>query len=322
MKRLWCTGCAILLCALALGAQQVVDRIVAQVNSDIITLSDLNRAMAEARRELAARFSGAQLEAELKRIEEQVLEDLIQEKLLLQKATELGFGANVDIQVSAYIERIRKENNIKDTEEFEQALAQQGYTLASYREYLRREYIKQGLIQEFVSSRITLLSEEIERYYRDHRADFSTPEEVGLSEIVIPVESGNEPEAAARAEEIRKRIIQGESFAELASQYSKGPTASKGGNIGTYVTSKLAPEIARAIADVKEGGITAVLRENPGYVIYRVDARKPSVTKPLDEVRDKIKEILWNQKFRPEYERFLAQLKEEAYIQIFPEIKP
>jgi peptidyl-prolyl cis-trans isomerase SurA len=302
-------------------AQQVVDRIVAQVNSDIITLSDLNREMADVRRDLETRYTGAQLDAELKKAREQVLDELIRQKLLLQKATELGFGANVDIQVSAYLERIRKENNLKDMQELEQALGQQGYTMAGYREYLRKQIIIQGLVQEFVGSRITLLSEEIERYYRDHQADFSTPEEVTLSEIVIPA-AENDSEAAARAEEIHKRLAQGESFTALASQYSKGPTASKGGSIGSYVTSKLAAEIVKAIANVKEGEVTPVLKSNPGYVIIRVDSRKPSITRPLDEVREEIKNRMWQQKFQPEYDRFVAQLKEEAYIQIYSEIKP
>jgi peptidyl-prolyl cis-trans isomerase SurA len=322
MKTLLRVGYMLLLWTGNASAQQVVDRIVAQVNNDIITLSDLNRELAVARRELASRYTGAQLEAELKKAQEQALDNLINEKLLLQKATELGFGANVDIQVSAYVERMRKEYNFKDMEQFEQALAQQGFTMAGYRDYLRKQYIIQGLIQEFVSSRITLLSEEIERYYRDHKADFSTPEEVSLSEIVIPMESGSDSDAASRAAEIHNRLTQGESFAALASQYSKGPTASKGGSIGSYVTGKLAPEIVQAIANVKEGEITPVTKENPGYVIYRVDSRKPSATKPLDEVRDKIKETLWEQKFEPEKNRFLAQLKEDAYIQIFTEIKP
>jgi len=304
-----------------LSAQQIVDRIVAQVNNDIITLSDLNREMTEVRRDLASRYTGAQLEAALKKAEEQVLEELIKQKLLLQKATELGFGANVDLQVSAYLERIRKENNLKDMQELEQALAQQGYTMAGYREYLRKQIIIQGIVGEFVSSRITLLSEEIERYYKDHQADFSTPAEVTLSEIVIPADS-DEGEAKSRADEIYQRIQKGESFSELASQYSKGPTASKGGGIGTYVISKLATEVADAVAGVEEGSTTPVLNTNPGFIIYRVDERKEVATKPLDEVREEIKNRLWQQKFQPEYERFLAQLREEAYIQIFSEIVP
>jgi peptidyl-prolyl cis-trans isomerase SurA len=311
-------GLAVMAAASASG--KVVDRIVAQVNDDIITLSDLNREMGEMRQELTAKYAGEQLEQEIRKAEKLVLDELIRQKLLLQKASELGFGANVDLQVTSAIENIRKQNKIKDMQEFERALAQQGMTMAGFRERLRRQIITQGLVQEFVSSRITLLSQEIEKYYRDHAVEYTTPEEVTLSEILIP--SGNDPaEAETRAAEIHKRLSQGESFATLASQYSKGPTASKGGGIGSYLPDKLNPDIARAIAEVKEGDVTAVQKIKEGLVIFRVDTRRKAQVRPLEEVRDEIRNRLWEQKFNPEFERFIAQLKEDAYIQIFAETK-
>jgi len=294
---------------------RVVDRIVAQVNDDIITLSDMNREMADIRRELASRYSGDQLEQEIKKAEKDVLEELIRQKLILQKANEYGFGANVDAQVSAALQRIMKDNGLKDIPDLERALERQGMTLASFRDRLKKSMISQGLIQEFVGSRITLLTQEIEKYYKEHTTDYTVPEELCLSEIIIPADEGEA--AMARANDIAKRISQGESFATLASQYSKGPTAGKGGNIGCYITDKLNPEIAKAVASAKEGEITPVLTAKEGYTIYHVDSRRPQAVKPLEEVRDEIRNRLWQAKFNPEYERFVAQLKEEAYIQIF-----
>ncbi len=312
---------AVIVLAASWGAPaKVVDRIVAQVNDDIITLSDLNREMADIRQQLSAKYSGDQLEEEIKKAQKDVLDELIRQKLLLQKGNELGFGANVDVQVSAFLERIRKENKFKDMQELERAAAQQGLTMPALRERIRQQIITQGVVQEFVGSRITLLSQEVEKFYKDHAAEYAIPEEVGLSEIVIPSE-GNAAEAEAKANEVRQRLTQGEAFATLASQYSKGPTAAKGGGIGTYQTAKLNPDIANPIASVKEGDITPVLKTRDGFVIYRVDTRKPASEKPLDDVRDEIRDRIWKQKFQPEYERFISQLKEDAYIQIFGEIK-
>ncbi len=299
---------------------KVVERIVAQVNDDIITLSDLNREMNEIKQDLATKFSGQQLEDEIKKAQKDVLDELIRQKLLYQKGNELGFSSGIDVQVSAYLERIRKENKFKDMQDLERAAAQQGLTLAALRERIRRQIITQGVVQEFVGSRITLLSQEIEKFYKDHAAEYTIPEEVSLSEIIIPFE-GNEKEAEAKAGEIRKRAAQGEAFTTLASQFSKGPTASKGGSIGSYQTAKLNPETATAIAGVKEGELSAVTRSREGFVIYRVDTRKPASLRPLDEVRDDIKNRIWTAKFNPEYDRFISELKEEAYIQIFEEIK-
>ncbi len=316
-KGLWIAVLLLTLCPYA--SAEIVDRILAQVNDDIITLSDLNREMAAIRQDLAQKYTGQQLEDELAKARKDVLDDLIRQKLLLQKGNELGMGANVDAQVSAQIERIRKENHFKDMQELERAAAQQGMTLSQLRDQIKKNIITQTVVQEFVGARITLLTQEIEKFYQDHKADYLIPEEVTLSEILIPNE-GSDAEAQARANDIRKRISQGESFAALASQYSKGPTAAKGGAIGSYETGKLNQEIAQAIANVKEGDVTPVLKIREGYIIYRVDARKPASYKPLEQVRDEIKNRIYQQKFNPEFERFVAQLKEDAYIQIFGEI--
>ena len=315
MTRTFCVAGVVLALAGAAPAK-IVDRIVAQVNDDIITLSDLNREVALMRQELAAQYSGEQLEAAVKKAEKAALDNLIRDKLLLQKGNDLGFGANIDVQVSAAVERIRKENKIKDAEEMERALAQQGYSLAGFRDQIRKQIIKDGVIDSFVRSRITLLSNEIEKYYKDHVAEFASTEEVGLSEIIIPIE-GDAAAAEARANDVQRRLTQGEAFATLASQYSKGPSASKGGSIGSYATLKLNAEVASAIAGVKEGEVTPVLKSRDGFLIYRVDSRKKSENIPLEQVRSEIQQRLFSQKFGPEMERFVAQLKEDAYIQIF-----
>ena len=298
---------------------KTVDRIVAQVNDDIITLSDVNREMATARQELAQKYTGTQLEEALKKEEAATLEHLIERKLFLQKANEYGIGSGLDVRVSAQIEEVRKQNNIKNMEEFEQALESQGWTMTSYREMIKNEMIIGILLNEFVDSRITILTEEVEQYYKDHAKDFSSPEEVTLSEILLPA-GGDGAQAEAQLTEYRNRALQGESFASLASQYSKGPTASKGGGIGAFQLSKLSQQLADAIAPLKEGEISQVVKMQEGYAIYRVDERKASVLRPFSEVQDQIRELLFTQRRTPELNRYIAQLKEDAYIQYFPEV--
>jgi parvulin-like peptidyl-prolyl isomerase len=200
----------------------------------------------------------------------------------------------------------------------ETALSQQGMTLKDLRDQIRDQLMVNDLVNSFVSSRIALLTPEIEKYYKDHAEDFTSQEEVTLSEIIIASE-GDDEEAENRAADLYRRLQKGESFATLASQYSKGPTANKGGSIGTYMVSKLRPETVEAIKGLKESEISAPSKIEEGYVIYRIDSRKPATVKPLDEVREEIKNRLYASKFNPEYERFIAQLREEAYIQIYSE---
>jgi peptidyl-prolyl cis-trans isomerase SurA len=319
MKRLlWLVP--VILFSLRCAEAKTVDRILAQVNDDIITMSELNQEMAAYRQELAGKYTGDELEQVLQKAEKQVLDRLIQQKLLYQKAMELGFNADIEPQVSAAIQRTIKEHNLQDTEGLEKSLEQQGQTLKDLREYYRKDIITNSLIDYFVSSRITLLTPEIDRYYREHLAEFSSPEEITLSTIEIAIR-GDAKEAEDRANDLFRRLQQGESFPNLASQYSSGTTASKGGSIGTYLVSKLNADTVAATAKLKEGEVSKPQREKDTFVIYRIDSRKPSVVRPLEEVRNYIKNRLYEQKFNPELERYVSQLKEDAYIQYFSEIK-
>jgi peptidyl-prolyl cis-trans isomerase SurA len=305
--------------AFSSASSKTVDRIVAQVNDEIVTLSELNRETAQARQELATKYTGEQLEQMLQKAEQQALEMLIQEKLLYQKAVELGFNADVDKKVSTMIQQFLKENNLESTEELEKALEQSGRTLRDFREQYKRSILVNELIYEFVDSRIALLTPEIDRYYKDHEAEFSTPEEVTLSTIVI--KEGSDKESEDKANDLYKRLQQGEPFATLASQFSKGATANTGGSIGTYILSKLNIITVKAIANLKEGEVSKPQKETEGFVMYRVDSRKPAAVRPLDEVRNEIKNRIYNRKRGPEFDRYINQLKEDSYIQIYSEIK-
>ena len=319
MKKLMGTVLAVIFAAGMAGAG-IVDRIVAKVNDEIITLSELKREIEPVRAEIMSKVPAAQQEQVLKEMEGRVLDGLIETSLIYQKAIEMEYNAHVEDDVTSYIQQVMKDNNINDTEEFENVLAQQGQSLKIFRETIEKQLTSQALVNDFIHSRISLLTPEVERYYQNHQADFTTPEEVTLSEIVLDT-SGGVSEAESRAAEIADGVRRGESFAALAGRYSKGATAGKGGAIGTYVIDKLNAEIRKALAGVGEGEISAPHKSSDGLVIYRVDVRKPATTMPMDEVSDQIKEILYRQKRNPEYERFIKQLKEDAYIQIFPEMQ-
>ena len=298
---------------------RTIDRILAKVNDEITTQSELNREMEPIRKEIMSKVPGPQQEAELKKAEEQILNSLIESALIYQKAVELEYNAQAEDRVDSYIQEVMKSNNIKDTDELENALAEDGKSLRSYREQIERQIISSDLVNEFINSRINLLTPEIERYYKNHQDDFTTPEEVTLSEIIL--DATNAEEARGRADDITRRIKEGESFATLARQYSKGTTASKGGDIGTYIVDRLNPDMRKVIANVRDGEISTPQKSTEGLIIYRVDARNPTAVQPLDEVRDTIRNILYQQKRMPEYDRFITQLKEDAYIQIFSEMQ-
>lgn len=319
MKKLF-VGVLVAMFGICLARAKTVDRIIAKVNDEIITQSELNRAMEPVRKELASRYSGEQLDQAIQKAEKEAMDALIEEKLIYQKAVELEYTAQAESRVTEYLQQIMKDNNLKDTDELEEALAREGKSLKEYREYLERRIVSQQLVNAFIDARISLLTPEIEKYYRNHISDYTTPEEVTLSEIII-ADADSATDAETRAREIYRRLQQGESFATLANQYSKGPTASTGGNIGTYLLEKLKPETVKAVTNLKDGEVSNPQKSPEGYVIYHMDARKSAVVRPLEEVTDAIKSKLYQEKRNPEYDRFMTQLREDAYIQLFPEIQ-
>jgi peptidyl-prolyl cis-trans isomerase SurA len=299
---------------------KIANRILVKVNDDIITQSDLSHLMASVRQELVARFKGEQLDRETKKAEKQALDMLIEDKLVYQKAVELDYTTRAEPKVAAYIQRLMKEKGLKDDEELEQVLLKQGTSLRQFREDVQKQIGIENAKEDLIGSRITILKIEIEKYYKDHISDYTTPSEVSLSEIIIPVAGGNQA-AENRANDIYRRLQQGESFVALASQYSKGSTANKGGDIGTYQVDKLNPDMAKAIAQYKEGEITRPQLMKEGYALFHIDSRKASAVRPLEEVQDSIREKIGNAKYEQEYTRLMAQLKEDAYIEYLSEIK-
>ncbi len=291
---------------------RTVDRILVQVNDDIVTLSELNKKLDEY--ELERQYSGQELVKKRQEGRKAAIEDLIQEKLIDQKAKEFPTPADLDSRVATYIQQILKQYDLKTTEELDKALAPQGSNLKEYRERIRRRILREDIIRAFVYSRISLPNQEIEKYYKDHIEEFSTPEEVTLSEININGKD-NMQEAESRANDIYNRILKGESFVVLASQYSKGL------NTSTYQLSKLNSDTIKTIAALKDGEISKPQRLKDLFVIYRLDSRKPVTVRPLVEVKETIQSQLWEQKFSPEFERYITQLKEDAYIQYFTEMK-
>ncbi|HTY64535.1 MAG TPA: peptidyl-prolyl cis-trans isomerase [Acidobacteriota bacterium] len=310
----------VVFCVFSNAPAKTVDRIVAQVNEDIITLSDLNKEVAEYRKDLESKYTGQQLEQLMQKAEQQALDNLINEKLMYQKGVELGFNSDVDSKVSSEIQRMVKELNFKDTDELEKYFDQEGRSLKQYRDEVKKQIIIHDLIYAFVDSRITVLTPEVEKYYKEHQAEYSSPEEVALSEILITGD-GNSAEAEARANDIYARLQKGESFTDLATQYSKGSTANKGGSIGTYLLSKLNADTVKAIAGLKDGDVSKPQKIKEGVIIYRVDTRKVSAVFPLEQVRSDIRNRIAGGKRGPELERFVNQLKQEAYINILPEMK-
>ncbi len=297
----------------------LLDEIVARVNDQIITRRDLDHELyvvqSEVRRQIQDRERAMRFWQTQKRA---VLREMIDTRLLLQKAEELGVAPNVDDEVSAQIENMRKESGIPSLEAMDQAMRRQGMSIAQLREKLRQRAIQERLLGIMVYSRITLLTPEIQEFYDQNREQYVEPEEVELAEILFLTEGKEKEQVRSKAQGVLDRLKADGSFEELAKEFSEGPTASRGGSIGTFRRGSMQQVQEAAVAKLKEGEHSGLIEADYGFQILKLLKRKPARQLDLDTVRRHIQEQLYRKKAAPQLKKYVETLREESFIYVDP----
>lgn len=257
--------------ALAAGPVEV-DRIVAVVNSEVITLSDLRQRVAQVTRQLTRQ--GTTLPpADV--LEKQVLERQIMERLQIQLANETSLRVD-DITLDRAVGRIADSNKMSMTQ-FRKALEQDGLSWERFREEVRNEMLLTRVREREVDGRIVVSDAEVSNFLT-HPESAGGQEEYNLSHILFRAPDGATPEQLARlrtkAEDVAARVARGEPFDKLAASYSDAPDALTGGNLGWRGSDRLPSLFAEAVAGLKPGETTAILRSAAGFHIVRVVDRK------------------------------------------------
>ena len=318
---------SLLLITLALSAQDapddvILDEIVARINQDVVTKTDLDENLRMLQIDLRGQYQDeVQLQEAYERAKRGSLQDMIQTRLMLQKAEELGVGVEVDQDVDRYIQNLMDQNGIPNLQVLDQALQQRGSNTQQFRKSIKERMIIESIKQQMVYSRITLLTPDIEAYYQAHQPDFTETPQVTLSEIAILDEDKSRGEAKAKAQEILDRLQEGGSFEELAEEYSEGATASRGGDIGPFKQGVLAANLESVVFDLEVGQTTGLIESEWGIQIIKVTAKETGRLKPLEDVRGEISQRLYEQKALPELQDFIKDLIEKSYIYISPKYR-
>ncbi len=301
------------------GDAVVLDEIVARVNSDIITLTDLQQTLKQLHEDIAENAKEpSKVDEQYEKQKRSVLKLVIENKVMLQKAEEAGLASTADADVAAYLERVRKENGIPSLDVLDQYLRQRGSSLAEYKKRVKEQMITQSLLQNFVYSKITLLTPEVEAYYKEHAADFTVPGTVHLAEILFLKEGKPRAQVQAKAQAALSRLNDGESFEDVAKAVSEGPTASRGGDIGSFNKGSMNEAVEAVAFDIPIGEHSQIIETDYGFQIVKILDRNPPSVKPLEEVRPQIAEKLYQKKAEPEVKAFLNKLFEESYIYVSP----
>jgi len=297
---------------------KVLDEIVAKVNDEIITLTDLNESLNRLQMDIQENVKDASKREEAyESMKESLLGTMITNKIIVQKAEELGVSDDIDQDVDMYIESVRQDSGIASLDVIDEYFKQRGSSLAQYRRSIREQMIIRSMVTQFVYSKITLLTPEVEAYYEEHKDEFTETGKVKLAEILLLTEGKDRNAVRQRAEEILSQL-DNRPFEELAREYSEGPTAAQGGEIGEFQEGSLNEKLADVAFSIDIGSHSGIIEADFGYQIIKVLDRTPSRVKPINEVRPQITDALYQIKSGPELEEYTTRLISESYIYVNP----
>lgn len=318
------TGFAVILAVLLISAPAaagVADRIVAVVNGEVITLSELHRAFAPYAAHIEANYKGPDKEAFLKQGEAAFLQRMIDQILIEQEAKKPGVGiaAVKDEEVMGMVKDMLAKNRLT-MQDYLKKLAEEGKTLESAKQEIRGQMLRMRLLRREVQSRILVTDEEIGEYYDKHREDYEGREAVHIRQIFLPVpegaDSGARDRVRAEANQLRERILKGERFEVMAARYSRGPAAAEGGDIGFVERGVMMPEVEKAAFSLPVGEVSEVLETEAGFLLLVVVDKKGAGLKPLPVVRDEIKAKIEDEKVNKKYDEWMVELRKKSFIDI------
>ncbi|MEW6078917.1 MAG: peptidylprolyl isomerase [Thermodesulfobacteriota bacterium] len=302
------------------AAEVVVDRIAAIVNNDIILQSEVDKAMAPYIKNIKERGLPEQTEETmLNRAHEDIFNNLISEKLVTQKAAELGIIAD-EKEVNAALEQMRTSKLYSD-EAFQSFLKESGYTMDEYRDQIKSQILKTKLLRLEIKSKTVVTPEEVETYFQNSRDEFTAGTQYHLRHIIMQAPKGANPEDKAavreKMEEVHRKIEEGAPFESMAEQYSQSSFASSGGDIGTFAENDLAADLKETIIRTGEGKITPVMETDVGYQIFYVQSIIKNDGSLNNEVAEKIHEKLYNEKLDEKFSAWIKELRDSADIKSF-----
>jgi peptidyl-prolyl cis-trans isomerase SurA len=296
----------------SLQSAKIVERIIARVNNEIITQKMYEEEQDKLRQELSQQYSGAELEAQVREQSKNLLRDLIDQSLMVQKAKDLDI--NVDTDVVKELDAIRKKNNLATLEDLETEVGKAGLNYEDFKDGIRRNLLMREVIEREVGSRIKLSQTDGRQFYEAHKEEFKSPGAVHLAQILISEEKRKPEEAQKRANEALAELKAGQRFSDVAKKYSDGPSAEQGGDVGLMKEGTLAPSIAAVVAKLDLNEFSDPVETRYGYTIIKVLERfSPGIPK-FEEVEQRVNEALYNQKMEPRLREYLTQLRGESYI--------
>ena len=304
----------------------VVDRSVAIVNEDTITLSEVNELGKSYFQKITEEAPANQLSEALQQARTTVIDKLIEKKLLLQEAKKLNIRVS-DEDVESALQRILA-NNKTTVEQFRKEIGTMGLTEKQYREDLREQILSSKLINYEIRSKVVISEDKIKSYYDNTQFTEKVNESGEYYILQIGClwgaldRNGTTPtkaEARAKAEKIRNLAMKGDDFKALAKQYSDLPSAADGGDLGVFRKDEMAAYIRDAVVTLHPGDVSQIVETENGYQFFKLlpSQGEKIVTKPpYGSVKEEIREKLSQQAMELRFKEWMKNIRDKAYIKI------
>jgi peptidyl-prolyl cis-trans isomerase SurA len=290
---------------------EVVERVVAKVNGDIITLSELQvRQLAAVQ---AARVEPARVAGYLRENNAKILQAAIDDVLLLQKADQAGLKLREEY-LDQIVEGIKKDNKIANDEEFQAQLTKEGLTLEQLKRDIAHQMMRRQILTRDLEPKTVVSDAEARAEYEAHKAEYVKPATVTLDEILVGKDDRTGGQALAT--QLAAQARAGADFAELAKSYSRAPTAAAGGRLGTFAEGELSRELDKLVFSLPPGGISDPTQTANGYRLLKVSARTDGHVVPFEEVREEIVGRLREARGGKVWEEYIAELRKNAIIDV------
>jgi peptidyl-prolyl cis-trans isomerase SurA len=327
---------ALVLVAMALRADDIVDEIIARVNDQIVTRSEMEKAKATGLEELKQRYP-SDWQTRTAKAQTDTLRDLIDQQLLLERGKELGITG--ETEVVKRLNQMRQQMGLASIDDLEKEAQKQGVSYEDFKEQIRISVVTQQVIGQEVGGKLHISNEDIQDWYNKHQKELEGPEEIGLSEIMVstqpakqnveskdkqaaeqnktlPEDPAKVAESEAKANQLLEQLKKGVKFDDLAKKNSDGPTAAQGGTLGTFKRGELAKDLEEKTFSLKQGENTDVIRTRQGFIILKVTAHRAAGVPPLKDISDRIREAIYSERLEPAARAYLTKLREQAFIDI------
>jgi len=326
MKRTFAICAAVLLIAAsALASSTIVEEIVARINNQIVTRSELQRAREQAIQEIRQQ-NPPNLNEKISDVEKNILRDLIDQHLLVQKGEDLGITG--ETEMIKQLDEMRKKAGLETMEDLEREAQKQGISFEDFKQQMKESIVTQMVISREVGGHIRITGEEVRQFYEEKKNELAQPERVRLGEILISTQKKdadgkvtemNEQEIAAaeaKAKQLVEELRKGAKFEDVAKKNSDGPTAEHGGDLQYFQRGMLAKELEDRTFAMKAGEVTDVIRTKQGFIILKVTEHTPAGVPALKDIEPRIQEALYMKKIQPALRAYLTKLREEAYVDV------